>query len=223
MMQTRTSHVLPQLLAGWAALAASLATAPAVAETRTLTYSIHHPVYGTIGTYTNVIDQTGDSAMIKTNAHIRVSVLGVVLYRQDISRVEHWQDGRLMAFHGLTTVNSREMEIDGMADGDDFIVMSPAGTVVAPADVKMANPWSTRVLQGDALLTPDRGRLEHVRVDGGDEDPVSIEGKTVETKHYEIDRDNGHKHYEVWFDTAGVAVQFRIYNRNGVITFTLAS
>lgn len=212
-----------KLLAGLAAISALTAALPAAAEVRTLTYNVRHPVYGRIGTYTNVIDRSGSSATIKTDARIRVSIMGVVLYRQDISRTEHWLNGRLMSFEGLTTVNSEKLEVDGMADGDRFLVMSPSGTVSAPATVKLANPWSPEVLKGDAILTPDRGRLESVRIVPSEEGPIPVEGKTVRAKRYEVDRTDGTKRYEVWVDGSGTTVMFRVYNRNGVITFTLSS
>lgn len=212
-----------KLLAGLVAILPLIAAAPAAAEVRTLTYDVRHPVYGRIGTYTNVVDRSGNSATIMTDARIRVSIMGVVLYRQDISRTEHWQDGRLVSFQGLTTVNSEKLEVDGMADGDHFIVMSPSGTVNAPATVKLANPWSPEVLKGDAILTPDRGRLESVRIVPSEESTIPIEGKMVQARRYEVDRTDGTKRYEVWLDGSGTTVMFRVYNRNGVITFTLTS
>jgi hypothetical protein len=186
-----------------------------------MVYRVQHSRYGNIGTYSNAVEKAANVTTVTTEAHILVSVLGVVLYRQDIARQERWNADRLVGFHGVTTVNGKTIELTGSADGDRFVLMSPDGPIVAPASVKLANPWSAEVLHGDTLLTPDRGRIENVRVKTTEETSLSINGRTARTKHYEINRLDGTKRYEVWLDDRGTPVQFITYNPNGMITFTL--
>ena len=186
-----------------------------------LVYRVQHSRYGNIGTYSNAVEKAGDVTTIMTEAHIAVSILGVVLYRQDVTRQERWNADRLVAFHGVTTVNGKPYELTGSADGDRFVLMSPDGPIVAHASVKLANPWSADVLRGDTLITPDRGRIENVRVKGGEETSLAINGHPTRTKHYEINRLDGTKRYEVWLDERGTPVQFTTNNPNGMVTFTL--
>ena len=77
------------------------------------------------------------------------------------------------------------------------------------------------MLHGDTLLTPDRGRIENVQVKTTEETSLAINGRTSPTKHYEINRLDGTKRYEVWLDDRGTPVQFITYNPNGMVTFTL--
>ncbi len=186
-----------------------------------MVYRVQHSRYGNIGTYSNVVEKAGNLTTVTTEAHIAVSVLGVVLYRQDIARQERWNADRLVAFHGVTTVNGKSYELTGNADGDRFVLMSPDGPIVAPASVKLANPWSADVLHGDTLITPDRGRIENVQVKTAQETSLNINGRATRTKHYEINRLDGTKRYEVWLDDQGTPVQFITYNPNGMVTFTL--
>jgi hypothetical protein len=186
-----------------------------------LVYRVQHSRYGNIGTYSNAVEKSDNVTTVTTEGHILVSVLGVVLYRQEIARQERWNAGRLVAFHGVTTVNGKPYELTGSADGDRFVLMSPDGPVVAPASVRIANPWSGEVLHGDTLLTPDRGRIENVQVKTTEETSLAINGRTSPTKHYEINRLDGTKRYEVWLDDRGTPVQFITYNPNGMVTFTL--
>ena len=186
-----------------------------------MVYRVQHSRYGNIGTYSNAVEKAGNLTTVTTEAHIAVSVLGVVLYRQDIARQERWNADRLVAFHGVTTVNGKSYELTGNAEGDRFVLMSPDGPIVAPASVKLANPWSADVLHGDTLMTPDRGRIENVRVKGGEETSLAINGRETRTKHYEISRLDGTKRYEVWLDDRGTPVQFTTNNPNGMVTFTL--
>ena len=204
---------------GWLAGAEVAAAAPAAAQR--LVYQVHHSRYGTIGTYTNAVEKSGDATTVNTEAHIQVSILGVVLYRQDASRREQWNGNRLMSFKGVTTVNGKPMEMTGEAQGDRFVMMAPDGDIVAPATVRIANPWSPDVLHGDTILTPDRGRMENVQVKGGEETSLALNGRSTKAKRYEIDRLDGSKRYEVWLDSSGTPVQFTMYNPGGTVTFTL--
>jgi hypothetical protein len=201
---------------------ASEPAAAAPAAPQRLVYEVHHSRYGTIGTYTNAVEKSGDSTTVSTEAHITVSLLGVVLYRQEASRREQWTGNRLMSFKGVTTINGKPMEMTGEAQGDRFVMMSPEGDIVAPATVRIANPWSPDVLHGDTILTPDRGRMENVKVKGGEEASVALNGRSTKAKRYEIDRLDGSKRYEVWLDASGTPVQFTMYNPGGTVTFTLS-
>ena len=197
-------------------------SAPALsASPERMVYRVQHARYGNIGTYSNAVEKAGNMTTVTTEAHIEVTILGVVLYRQDIARQERWNADRLVSFHGVTTVNGKPYELTGNADGDRFVVMSPDGPIVAPATVRVANPWSADALRGDTLLTPDRGRIENVQVKGGEETSLALNGRTTRTKHYEIQRIDGTKRYEIWLDDRGTPVQFTTNNPNGVITFTL--
>jgi hypothetical protein len=207
------------------AAAASMAmiTPAQPATPQSLVYTVHHSRYGDIGTYSNAVEKTGETTTVVTNAHIQVSILGVVLYRQDAARQEHWSGNRLMSFHGVTTVNGKAFEMSGTAQGDRFVMMSPDGDIVAPASVRIANPWSADVLHGTTMLTPDRGRMENLQVKDGEDTSVSINGRNTSAKRYEIDRLDGQKRYEIWMDTRGTPVKFITYNPNGSVTFTLTS
>src|ERR1700687_1967892 len=137
---------------------------PASATPQKLVYQVQHPTYGKIGTLTNAIEKNGEQTTVTTNGSIRVSILGIVLYRQDFSRIEHWIGDRLMAFHGVTTVNGRATEVNGSAEGDHFVVTSPNGNSTAPATLRVANPWSANALKGSTMMTPDRGSIDNVVV-----------------------------------------------------------
>jgi hypothetical protein len=196
---------------------------PASAALQKFVYQVRHSTYGRIGTYTNSVETAGDRTTVTTEGRIRVSILGIVLYRQDFDRVERWAGERLMSFQGLTTTNGRSMEVKGEAEGERFAVNSPNGSFTAPAAVKLANPWSETVLKGEAMLTPDRGQLEDVTVRPAEMTELAIRGSKVRARRYEIARLTGEKRYEVWIDDEGTTVMFNVNTRRGLVTFTLTS
>src|SRR5215468_7575373 len=98
--------------------AAAFVANPAAYAAEKMVYSVHHSRYGDIGTYTNSVEKAGETTTVTTDAHIQVSLLGIVLYRQDAQRQERWNGNRLVSFHGVTTVNGKPTEMTGAAQGD---------------------------------------------------------------------------------------------------------
>ena len=208
------------LIAGTLLTSAESVAAPAAAQK--FIYSVHHSRYGTIGSYTNTVVRNGDDTTVNTDIKIAVSIIGVTLFRQDASRQEHWSGGRLVSFHGVTTTNGRPIQLDGAAEGDRFVMKTPEGEMEAPADVRLANPWSTAILAGKALFTADRGRLDEVQVKGGQTVVLPLGRRQVRVKRYDVLLLDGRKKYEVDVDDQGTTVQFVLFNIDGTsVSFSM--
>jgi hypothetical protein len=197
--------------------------APAFAEVQKLVYEVRHPTYGRIGTYTNTVEKESNRTTVTTEGRIRVSILGIVLYRQDFDRIERWEGERLVSFQGRTTTNGNSVDVKGEAEGERFAVSSPSGMFMAPATVKLANPWSEGILKGSTMLTPDRGLLEDVKVRSAEMAELAIKGEKTRARRYEIARVTGEKRYEVWINEGGTPVMFNVGTRRGTVFFTLMS
>lgn len=213
-----------KLLAYGAVSSAILCAAPAAstpAQVQKLVYVAHHSRYGRIGTFTNTITRNGDETEVDSEVRIAVSFFGITAFRQNASRQERWKDGRLVSFHGVTTTNGNSIELSGAAQDDHFVLQKPNGEmVVAPANVKLANPWSAAALRGNEMFTTDRGRLDDVNVTTGSAD-IRMGGKPIHTTRYNVYLLDGEKKYEVDVDDGGTVDQFVIYNPGGTITFSL--
>ena len=215
-----------KLLACGAVCSGILSAAPVVAAPAPalkLVYIAHHSRYGRIGTFTNTITRNGDETDVDCEVRIAVSYFGITVFRQNASRQEHWKGGRLVSFHGVTTTNGNSIQLNGSAQDDHFVLQRPDGeTVIAPATVRLANPWSAAALRGSSMFTPDRGRLDDVNVTTGSAD-IHIAGKPIHVTRYDVHLPDGEKKYEVDVDEGGTVDQFVIYNPGGTITFSLAS
>jgi hypothetical protein len=202
------------------AVAGASSAAQAVAPMQ-LTYRVTHSTFGNIGTYTNTIEPgAGGTTTVQTQVHLQVKMLGVTIHREDAQRIERWQGNRLISFSGVTSKGEGLVRVQGEARGNGFVINSPQGTVTAPATVHPANPWSANFLASDTMMRPDSGRIERVRIIGGEETVVPIDGGSVRARKYEVDGDG---HYTVWIDRQGVPVQFVADDGGGKVTFTLAS
>jgi len=199
---------------GYAADSASAVSTP----TEQLRYRVRHSVFGNVGTYTNIVQTVGDMTTVRTTAHFLVTILGVGLHREDAERTERWQGGRLMSFVGTTKKNDDTMKVSGEATGNGFVIQSPSGTFTAPAAVQPANPWSATCLNSTTMMRVDNGKIEQVRVTGGSETAVAINGASIPARRYEID---GATRYKIWIDRHNIPVMFAVDDDGGEVTFTL--
>jgi hypothetical protein len=91
---------------------------------------------------------------------------------------------------------------------------------MAPGNVHPSNPWSAMVLKTDYMMSTKTGRLTHVQVKGGQEQPVALAGATMRLRQYEIISD---KQQFVWLDSRGTPVAFRTEEDGAPVDFVLAS
>jgi hypothetical protein len=196
-----------------------LAAMPAAGATETTyEYKIEHPRYGDIGTYANVVRAVGDVYEIETELHVAVKVLGIVMHREDAKRTERWQGDRLVSFEGVTITNGDRLEISGQAQGDHFVVTTPAGKITAPASVHPSNPWGAKILDADVEMSTKSGHVDKVVVSGGNEEPTVFDGKNFMLRRFQID---GPKRQVVWLDNRDVVVAFRTIEDSTPIDFVL--
>jgi Family of unknown function (DUF6134) len=195
-----------------------VAMADRAAASETLAYRVHHATYGNIGTYTNVIERRGDNTSVRSELHVAVKLLGVVVWRQEASRTEEWGRNRLISFDGVTVTNGKRIEVHGAARGDRFVIAAPGGTVEAPASVHPSNPWSAMVVAPGAMMSTSTGEVTTVGIIGGEMQAVEIAGKTLHLRQFDI---IGEKHRVVWLDDNRVPVAFRTEERGAIVDFIL--
>ena len=63
-----------------AAIGLLTATTPSQAQERTYTYDVVHPVYGTIGTFTESIARHDGATRSTAQLHVTVRVMGIVFH-----------------------------------------------------------------------------------------------------------------------------------------------
>lgn len=196
---------------------------PALAEAYRLDYTVNHSKYGNIGTYTNVVNTQGQDTTVTTNLNIQVKVLGITAYRQTANRVEKWNGDRLVSLHSITNTKGKPVEVDGVAQGDHFVITTPAGSEQAPADVRVSNPWSPAVISGSEIVTPDDGAVAKMQINGPQSTMVQVASSTEPAKQYDINLPSLGEQYNVWFDGSGTPVKFDKVDKSGTVTFTLQS
>jgi uncharacterized protein DUF6134 len=194
------------------------AVRPALAVPERFEYRVLHPTFGDIGTYANFIERSGEDTEVRSELKIAVRMVGIVVYRQEAHRTERWHGSRLVGFDGLTEINGDRIEVHGAARDGGFVINSPGGTVLAPANVRPSNPWSVMVLNSDALMSTRDGKLMRASVSGGGIEWLSIGGRMMPLRRYEVD--SNHRDF-VWFDESGIPIKFRAEEHGTMVDFVL--
>jgi Domain of unknown function (DUF6134) len=200
------------------ALGAGVTARPAAAAPQIYLYEVEHPTYGNIGTYTNIVERSGDDIEVRTTIHIAVKVLGIRLFHQDADRTEKWAKGRLVSFQSDTDDNGKKIDFEGKAENGQFIIQSPLGRIAAPPQVHPSNPWAPLVLDTDMMMSSKTGKVIPVVVTDKGEMPATFDGHTMRLHQFFIDSD---KHQIVWINDRGVVEAFQTEERGARINFVL--
>ncbi|HVC57305.1 MAG TPA: DUF6134 family protein [Stellaceae bacterium] len=202
--------------------ASASASAAAAASEQQFTYRVEMSPYGSIGTYRNVVQKNGGETTITTEAHIKVSLVGVVLYRLDIARIARRTGDRLVYFHGITDENGTSTEVNGRAAGEQFVITSPNGRITAPGTIRPSDPWSAAVPGTSVVFMPDTGAVTRVQTSEGKETSITLNGVLMPVLRYRIATADGREQYQIWLNDRRVPVMFTIVDDSGATTFTLA-
>jgi hypothetical protein len=181
-------------------------------------YRIDHARYGDIGTYVNVVTRRGDDTEVQSEMHVTVKMLGIVMFREDARRTEYWHGNRLVTFHGTTVTNGTRVDVNGEAQGGDFVVTNGSTKIVAPGNVHPSNPWSSMVLDTDAVMSTKTGEVFKAQVKGGAVEQVTFDGNARRLRQYEVLDD---KREFVWFDERGIPEAFRVFQDGSTVDFIL--
>src|SRR5207302_9890457 len=102
--------------------------------------------------------------------------------------------------HAVTNINGKSSPVDGILQGDHFQITGPKGQESAPANIRVANPWSPMLMNGDTLLMPDDGTVSKVQITPAQETSVQVAGNNVSAKEYDIKFVGTTEHYQACFD-----------------------
>ena len=210
----------PRLLWVLPILGMLTAAVPARAQERAYSYSVVHPFYGAIGTFTESIARSGDTTRIDSHVRVAVRILGIVVHREEGDHTEIFRGDRLVSLQSATTTNGTRIDVRGEARGDHFVVTSPAGVVDAPGDVAPSDPWVLKQIGVGTVVSIKTGRIISTRVTGGEPAKVSLQGVTVATRHFMA---RGEREQEIWLNDQDVPIMFRSVESGTPIDFVLTS
>jgi len=205
-------------IAAAAGLSVIAGATPALAKQQAYIYSVVHPTYGEIGTFTATIDRGPDATRIDSRLRVAVELLGIVVFRQDTDITEIMRGDRLVSLQSVTEKDGRHSEVHGEVQGDRFVVHATAGSFAGPAAVIPSDPWVLKGTGEATVVFTDTGRIVTMHISGGDTDTVAVNGASVSARHFVA---MGDRRQEVWLDNREIPVRFRSVDYGAPIDFVL--
>ncbi len=205
------------------ALAAALLWAvPAVAQEQIeiRTYSVHHALFGDIGTLSDEIAREGQSTRVVTRADVKVDLLGITLHHVRAEWRETWQAGMLMHFRATTTRNGSTDSIAGQHENGSFIVHARGQEFHLPTDIHPVHPWSLQFVRAKTLMSPESGRTSPADITDKGQQSIRIGGVSRSVHHY-VQRSDSSNH--LYFDDEGTLLLAEYRDITGKVSFTLQS
>src|SRR5262245_59613397 len=208
----------------WMAIAASalLYTVPAVGQQQDefRTYSIHHALFGDIGTLRDAIYREGSQTRGVTQVEVKVGVLGVTLHQFQADWSETWADEILMNYRAMTTRNGNAKTICGHQENGAFVVSIDERKFLAPSDIHPVHPWSLRFIRAATLISPESGRIFPASIVDKGDTWISIEGKRRSVHHYVALFEHAN---HLYFDDMGTLLLAEYRDITGSVKLTLQS
>ena len=181
-------------------------------------YTVLHPLYGAIGTYTDTIVRSSETVRIEGCLRVAVKVLGVVAYRMESDTTEIMRGNRLISLQSVTDKDGEQLEVHGEARGEQFVVNGTGGSSAGPADISPTDPWLLKHTGDETVVFTDTGRIYNVHISGGDLDTVSMNGAPVVARHFIV---MGVRRQEVWLNDREIPIRFRVIEDGTPIDFVL--
>jgi Family of unknown function (DUF6134) len=140
-----------------------------------------------IGTHRFTVRQRDDgTASIQSTASFDVRLLGITAYRYRHQATERWTDGCLAAIEATTDDNGRRLQVNGLQREDRFQLEQPASTPL-PACLAAYAYWNRDLLlRQRALLNPQTGRLDSLRVEPLGRETLQVKGEAMQADRYRL-------------------------------------
>lgn len=191
---------------------------PALAGQQVYIYAVIHPLYGRIGTLTDMIDRGPEATRIDSHLRIAVKLLGIVVSRQETDTTEIMHGNLLVSLQSATDKDGQHFEVHGKAEGNQFVVNATNGSFTGPATIAPSDPWVLKRTGEQTVVFTDTGRITNMRISGGDYESISLNGVSVSARHFIV---MGDKRQEVWLNKRGIPVMFRTIENGTPIDFVL--
>ena len=195
-----------------------LGAMPALAGQQVYVYSVTHPSYGQIGTFTYTVDRSPEVMRIDSHMRIAVELVGIVVYRQESNFTEIMRGDRLVSLESVTERGGQHLEVHGKAQDGQFVVNATSGSFTGPATIAPSDPWVLKHTGAGTLVYTSTGMIMNAQISGGEYETVSLNGATFSVRHFTV---TGYNRQDVWLDNEGIPIMFRSVEDGTPIDFVL--
>ncbi len=187
---------MTRALAAILSIAASVAAAPATAQTQSWNFRVSLDGRD-IGFHRFTLRDRGLDRELTTEARFEVRFLGFAAYRYAHDATERWRGDCLTTIAARTDDNGERSVVSAARDGD---LVKIAGGPALEGCVMTFAYWNPAILKQTRLLNSQTGAYETVKVARLGESRLATRGSEVPATHYRV---TGSKHpIDLWYSAA---------------------
>lgn len=155
-----------------------------------------------IGTHRFIVNRQADGATsIRSAASFDVRFLGIAAYRYRHQATEQWQGDCLSAIEASTDDNGRSLLVSGGQRDGRFQLQQPADTAL-PGCLSAYAYWNRDLLlRQSALLNPQTGKLDALRVEPLGRQTLELKGQAITAERYRLHA--AQNVIELWYSLRG--------------------
>ena len=182
-----------------------------------MVYKVEHERFGEIGQHVITYSCQGDDLLVETEIAGEVTLLSLPVYRLAGTYREVWRGDRLLSFESEIDDNGETFEVSARAEGDKMLIDRRRGLIEAPATIVSDHPWNFAVLDRTLLFDARRGKLRHVEVEPLGEETLTIGGREVPARKYQI---TGDLERLLWYGEDGAWLRSQLEYGGSKVTLT---
>ena len=155
-----------------------------------------------VGTHRFSVAQTGSGTLsVESDAAFDVRVLGIPAYRYRHRASERWSNDCLTVMEASTDDNGRRLKVSGVQRDGSFQLDAPAPAAFAGCISAYAYWNRDLLLRQRALLNPQTGKLDPLRVEPLGAETVELGAARRPAQRYRLHAGQGV--IDVWYSSGG--------------------
>lgn len=165
-----------------------------------------------IGRHEVAFAREGENLVAEARSDMRVTVLGLPVFRFTYTSRDVWRDGLLVSLTAATDDDGKRTAVVATRAGSALLVDGPQGRVEATGPVYPTNHWNPAVQGVSRVLNTITGALNEVTMTAAGREMVQTRRGPVEATLWTY---RGQLTADVWYDDAGRWVGMRFPARDG--------
>ena len=168
-----------------------------------------------IGTLKIDFQRDGNRLVATSDYSLKIKLMAIVLYRYDKRMVQTYENGHLVAYETDIDDNGTKSEIRVTRKDDTLSIVHPKGTLTAPIGLYPSTYWPPATVEQTQLIDSSDGVLMNVTTVESATRDLSIDGRTVNAKHYKM---SGDAERDLWYDSkTGAWLKMKLEGSDGYI------
>ena len=171
-----------------------------------------------VGRHIVAFDKKGEAVRARSSFYVKITFLGLSLYKFDYRSEALWDGGKMKAIDILIDDDGTQAEINATQQADRLWVNGKIQKITVSSDVFPTNHWNKHVLTQSTVFNTLTGELNRVTITNAGEETVAVRGGALRATRYDYD---GELKLTSWYDRRGrwVKMKFKAKDNSDMVYF----